>query len=346
MKAVVKVKKGKSCVELKEVDIPEIKNDEVLIKVKVCGICGSDVHIYHGEYPCIPPVILGHEFSGVIKEIGKEVSGWRKGERVVSELHTGICGKCYHCQRDNYLLCSHKRPAGSAINGAMAEYIAMPARLLHRIPEDISFEEAAVIEPLAICVQAIIQRSGIKMGDRVAISGPGPIGLLSLQVAWAGGASKVLISGTPRSAKLKLNKAKELGVDRIVNIEKGSLKDAVMEETNGEGVDFFIESSGNSSVIRESVEMIRKGGKICALGISKENQVNFPWKEAMFKACQINFNYSSDYDTWERSLSMVSKGKIKIKPLITHNLPLRQFEEGFRLMEKGETIKILLNPNL
>lgn len=346
MKAVVKIKEGKGHVELKEVEIPKIKENEVLIKVKACSICGTDLHIYHGEYPCVPPVILGHEFSGVIEGIGKEVSEWQKGEKVVSELHTGFCGKCYHCRRGNYLLCSHKRPAGSAINGAMAEYIAMPAKLLHRIPENVSFEEAAVTEPTAICVQAIMQRSGIKMGDRVAISGPGPIGLLSLQVAKATGASKVIISGTLRSAKLKLSKAKELGTDRIVNIGEESLKDVVMEETDGEGVDLFIEACGNSSAIQESVEMIRKGGKICALGISKENLVNFPWKEAMFRACQINFNYSSDYDTWERCLSMISKGKIKIESLITHHLPLDQFEEGFKLMERGEAIKVLLNPNL
>ena len=244
------------------------------------------------------------------------------------------------------MLCSHKKPAGSAINGAMAEYIAMPARLLHRIPENVSFEEAAVTEPVAICVQAIVKRSGIEMGDRVIVSGPGPIGLISLQVAKAAGASKVIVSGTSRSAKLKLSKAKELGADRIVNIAEKNLKDVVMEETDGDGADLFIEASGDSSVIQGSVSMIRKGGKVCALGISKENLVNFPWNEAMFKACQINFNYSSDYDTWERSLCMISEGKIKINPLITHILPLGDFEESFKLIEEGKAIKVLLNPEL
>ena len=344
MRAIVKTQSGKGHVELKDVAIPTIKDDEVLIKVKYCGICGTDLHIYHGEYPCTPPLVIGHEFSGVIAAVGKNVAGWKAGDRVVSELHTGICGVCYHCRRGHYLLCAHKKPAGSARDGGMAEFAAMPARLLHRIPAKVSFEEAALTEPAAICVQAIIERSGIRMGDRVAISGAGPIGLLALLVAKAAGAAQVIVSGTARSAQLKLDMAKTLGADRIVIVEHEDLKKVVLEEIDGDGCDLFIEAAGSSLVIKDSPGMIRKGGTICALGVTKDKFAEFPWNDAMFKACRIQFNYSSDFDAWERTLAMMASGKINVRPLITHHFPLHKFDESFKQMEAGEALKILINP--
>ena len=178
MKALVKYQSGDGFVELRDVKIPEIKNDEVLIRVKACGICGSDIHILHDEFKNYPPVILGHEFSGEIAEVGKKVDGWNKGDRVVSELHIEACRVCYLCRNGQAQICPKKRAIGSGSNGAFAEYMKVPTWLLHRIPESVSFEAAALTEPTAISIDAIIETGKVKPGDFVAITGPGPIGLL------------------------------------------------------------------------------------------------------------------------------------------------------------------------
>ena len=344
MKAVVKYGKGKGLVEIREVPEPKMKEDEVLIEVKAVSVCGSDLHIYHDAHPYWPPVILGHEFSGVIAEVGKEVKGWKIGDRIVSETRTGSCGICYMCQSGFPQVCEQKRPYGIGINGAYTKYVAGPARLLHRLPDNIPFEVGAVIEPTAICVTSILERSRLQAGESVVITGPGPIGLISLAIVKAAGAGFVGITGTSSDEGIRFEKARELGADFMIVVDKENPVQKVLEMTNGLGVDILIETSGSGKAIYQAFEMVRRLGRICAIGISGKEEVPIPYDRGIFKALRYDFCFSSSWTAWETTIGLISKGVLPIEKIITHQLPLEKWEEAFRLLENLQAAKVILIP--
>lgn len=344
MKAVVKYARGKGMIEIQDVPEPQIKEDEVLIEVKAVSVCGSDLHIYHDSHPYWPPVILGHEFSGVLVEVGKRVKGWKVGDRVVSETRTGSCGICFICQSGFPQVCEQKRPFGIGINGAYTKYVAGPPHLLHRLPDNIPFEVGAIIEPVAVCVTAILERCGLQAGDSVVIIGPGPIGLISLAIAKATGARMVGITGRSSAAAIRFEKAKELGADRIINTDHEDPILKVMELTNGLGVDMLIETSGNEKAIHQSFEMVRRLGRVCALGITGKPEISIPFDRGIFKALRFDFCFSSSWTAWEKAIGLIAKGKLVVEKLITHKLPLEQWEEAFRLLESRQAAKVILIP--
>lgn len=344
MKAIVKWKKGDGFVELREVTRPVIDSEEVLIEVKVVGICGTDIHIFDDEFKYSTPVIMGHEFSGEIVEIGEKVKEWKVGDRVVSEPHTGACRVCRLCRTGNYQICSEKRPIGSGQDGAFAEFIKVPSWLLHRIPKEVSFEEAALAEPTAICVHCILEKTGIETGDFVAILGPGPIGLLAAQVVKNAGASCVFISGTSQDINLRLKIAGELGVDHILNVDEEDPVSKVRKLTNTTGVDVVVEASGSSLAINQAFQMVKRGGRISALGMTKEERVEVPWNMGIMKGIQITLPFSSGYTSWEKALGLIASKKINVASFITQRFPLKDWSKAFSLIEKGQAIKILLIP--
>ncbi len=344
MKAVVKYAKGKGMMEIQEVPEPKIKEDEVLIEVKAVSVCGSDLHIYHDAHPYWPPVILGHEFSGVIAEVGKEVRGWKVGDRVVSETRTGSCGTCYICQSGFPQVCEQKRPYGIGINGAYAKYVAGPARLLHRLPDHIPFEVGAVIEPTAICVTSILERSQLRAGETVVITGPGPIGLISLVLSKSAGARLLAITGTRADEGIRFEKARELGVERTIVVDQENPVQKVLEMTEGMGVDLLIETSGNAKAISQSFEIVRRLGRVCAIGISGREEVPIPYDRGIFKAIRYDFCFSSSWTARETTIGLISKGILPIDKIITHKLPLEQWEEAFRLLETLQAAKVILIP--
>jgi L-iditol 2-dehydrogenase len=344
MKAVVKYGKGKGLIEIREVPEPKIKEDEVLIEVKAVSVCGSDLHIYHDSHPYWPPMILGHEFSGIIADIGKGLSGWKVGDRIVSETRTGSCGICYTCQSGFPQICEQKRPYGIGINGAYTKYVAGPARLLHRLPENIPFEVGAVIEPTAICVTSILERSGLQAGESVVITGPGPIGLLSLAVAKAAGARIVGVTGRSLDEEIRFKKARELGADFTLNVDQEDPVKKIWEMTNGLGVDILIETSGGGKAIYQAFEMVRRLGRICAIGISGKEEVSIPYDHGIFKALRYDFCFSSSWTAWERTIGLISKGVLPIEKIITHKLPLEKWEEAFHLLENLQAAKVILIP--
>jgi len=344
MKAVVKYGKGKGLVEIREVPEPKMKEDEVLIEVKAVSVCGSDLHIYHDAHPYWPPVILGHEFSGVITEVGKEVKGWKVGDRIVSETRTGSCGICYMCQSGFPQVCEQKRPYGIGINGAYTKYVAGPARLLHRLPDNIPFEVGAVIEPTAICVTSILERSRLQAGESLVITGPGPIGLISLAIVKAAGAGLVGITGTSSDEGIRFEKARELGADFMIVVDKENPVQKVLEMTNGLGVDVLIETSGSGKAIYQAFEMVRRLGRICAIGISGKEEVPIPYDRGIFKALRYDFCFSSSWTAWETTIGLISKGVLPIEKIITHQLPLEKWEEAFRLLENLQAAKVILIP--
>ena len=344
MKAVVKYGKGKGLIEMREVPEPKMKDDEILIEVKAVSVCGSDLHIYHDNHPYWPPMILGHEFSGVIADVGKEVNDWRVGDRIVTETRTGSCGVCYICQSGFPQACEQKRPFGIGINGAYTKYVAGPARLLHRLPDSISFEAGALIEPIAVCVTSILERSQLQAGESVTITGPGPIGLISLTIAKAAGAKMVGVTGRNADEGVRFEKAKELGADFIINVDEEDPVQKVLKLTNGLGVDVLVETSGGGKAIYQAFEMVRRFGRICAIGISGKDELSIPYDRAIFKALRYDFCFSSSWTAWEKAIGLIAKGLISAEKLITHRFPLEKWEEAFHLLENLQAAKVILIP--
>jgi len=344
MKAVVKYGKGKGLIEIREIPEPKIKEDEVLIEVKAVSVCGSDLHIYHDSHPYWPPVVLGHEFSGVIAKVGKEVKGWKVGDRIVSETRTGSCGICYTCQSGFPQVCEQKRPYGIGINGAYTKFVAGPARLLHCLPDNISFEAGAIIEPIAVCVTSILERSQLQGGESVVITGPGPMGLISLAIAKAAGAKMVGMTGRNSDEGVRFEKARELGTDFTINVDKEDPVQKILEITHGLGVDLLIETSGGGKAIYQAFEMVRRLGRICAMGISGKDEVQIPYDRGIFKALRYDFCFSSSWTSWEKAIGLISKGLLPAEKLITHKLPLEKWEEAFHLLENLQAAKVILIP--
>lgn len=344
MKALVKKTKGIGQIELLEYPVPRVKEGYVLLRIAAAGICGSDLKIYNDDHPYFPPVILGHEFSGEIVDVSPGVKGWEKGDRVVSEVHGVVCEHCRFCLSGERHVCPSKRALGWGIDGGFAEYVAVPAWLLHRIPEGVSYEEAALMEPMAVAVHGILERAKVEPEDFVVVLGCGPLGLLALQMARSEGASKVFITGVNLDEKLRLRVAEKLGADRTINAQKEDPVSLVKESTGGIGADLVIELSGSPTAISQGLRMVRTHGRFLAIGIPIEQEVSIPWKEIIFKAPSVIFHFSSCYSSWERGLSLLERKKVDVKCLISKILPLKDWEDGFHLAKSGEAIKVLFKP--
>ncbi|HSO14227.1 MAG TPA: zinc-binding dehydrogenase [Anaerolineales bacterium] len=344
MRALVKTTKGQGHLELREVPHPQTETGEVLLRVRACGVCGSDLKIQDDQHPYTPPVVIGHEFAGEIVEVGAGVSGWKVGDRVVSEQHFKACGRCRQCLTGNAFACSSKRAPGYFSDGAFTEFIKVPAWLLHRIPDNLSFVEAAFTEPSAVAAHGVLDRTGIDPEDIVLILGCGPIGLAAAKMAQAEGASKVIITGVDRDETARLPKARELGIDHVVNVMKDDLDGLVNDLTHNEGADVVIELSGALPAISQSFQLARRLGRVGIIGQPPTDEIKIPYRQAMFRALTVSFSYSSKYTSWERALSLFERGAVKPSQFITHILPLEEWPRGFDLSRSGEAVKVVLEP--
>jgi len=343
MKALVKYESGIGKMELRDVPVPVPEYGEVLIKVRAVGICGTDLKIYNDTFTSYPPVTVGHEFSGEIAELGQGTRGWNIGDKVVSEQHTKACGVCRYCLSGKRHLCPEKRSPGYGVDGAFAEYIRVPASLLHRIPMQISFEEATLIEPMAIAAHGIFEKCIIQPEDIVVILGCGPIAILSLQIAKAEGASKVIITGIDEDEKKRFNIARNFGADATINVLKDNPVSYVMKETGGIGADIVVDLSGSGAAILQGLDMLRRDGRFCALGLPHED-LSLPWSKLVLKAANIFFSFSSGYATWERCISMINNKKVKLNGFTENIFSLDKWEEAFNLAGKGEVLKVIIKP--
>jgi L-iditol 2-dehydrogenase len=344
MQALVKRARGPGNLELLEVAVPQIAPDEVLIRVRACGICGSDLKIEDDQHPYMAPVVIGHEFAGEIVEVGRDVESWADGQRVVSEQHTHACGHCRQCLTGNAFACASKRAPGYFTDGAFAEFIKIPAWLLHRIPDNLSLVEAALSEPAAVAAHGVLDRTGIRPEDVVLVLGCGPIGLVAAKMAQAEGAAKVIVTGIDRDEEVRLPKAHELGIDHVVNVMQTDLAALVEDLTCGEGADVVIELSGAPPAITQAFELARRLGRVGIIGQPPTDEVAIPYREALFRALTVSFSYSSRYTSWERVLSLFARGAIRPAQFITHVLPLEEWERGFDLLRNGKAVKVVLQP--
>lgn len=347
MKAVMKTRRERG-VEFKDVEEPKINEDEVLIEVKFAGVCGTDLEIYewHPELmdtfpvPINLPFILGHEFSGEVNQMGSKVKGHRIGDRVVANPILS-CGSCFFCRKGEASICDYRPTLGVGINGAFAKYVAVPATNLFNLPENVSFEEGAITELLSVAVHAA-ERVGVGCGDTVAITGPGPLGLMMLMVAKAAGASRVFVTGIETDEQ-RLKTAIELGADSVINVKMENPTECVKKLTEGLGADIVFETAGHPSAVTQAIALARKGGRVGILGLSPrlspiQTSHIVLWEKELIG---IRAYYPQ---TWKRSIALLSAGKVRLDPLITNKLPLADVESGFRLMGERESIKVLLKP--
>jgi len=345
MKALVKTAKGPGNIELQDRPIPRIaRPDEALIEVLAAGVCGTDIHILHDKFPYWPPVVLGHEFCGRVVEVGPEVTTVKVGDRVVGEPHTRACGKCYLCRTGNRQICPAKRSPGWGIDGAFARFLVLPDVLLHKVPDAIPDDEGAMIEPAANVVQDVLLRTGVQAGDVVVVLGPGPIGLVAAQCARIGGATAVVVAGTGQDEDLRLPTARKLGFEHVLNVQQDNVAERVSRLSQGRGADLVIECSGAEPAVNQAVQLIRKQGRVCVIGMTGRDKINFTWDAAIFKDCRIDFNISTAYECWDRTIALLAAGALNLKALITHREPLANWRKVFDDMEQHRGLKALLIP--
>ena len=344
MLALVKTQKGKGFLELQEKPEPRPGKGEVLLEIKATGICGTDLHVRDDGFPYWPPVILGHEFSGEIVELGPDCKYYQVGERVVGEPHTKACGVCHLCRTGNPQICPDKRSPGWGIDGSFCKYLVMPEHLLHRIPENIDYDTAAVFEPGANAVHDVIERGRLEPGDFVVVVGPGPIGLLAAMAANAGGARHVVIAGTPSDEGMRLEKARQLGFDSVINVAETNLKELVMDLTHGVGADMAIDCSGAPRAIAGMPDLVRKKGRLLAIGLTGGRNVDFPWNTCSTKSLDVHFGMSTSYTSWNKVIALTARGLMPIHEVISHRMPLTDWEKAFEEIEAQRALKVILHP--
>ena len=325
---------------IEEIEIPQISSNEVLIEMKRVGICGSDIHFYlHGRiasYVVKKPLILGHECSGEVVEVGEEVSNIKPGQRVVIEPGF-VCGKCFYCRLGRYNLCREVKFYGAPhFHGAFAEYVTAPEQNVYPIPKNVSYEEGAMIEPLAVGMMAA-KMGKIGVNDAVAVLGAGPIGQMILQAAKVYGAPEIYVTDI---IDYRLEYAKRYGASEIINAAKESVVNRIKDLTDGEGVDVAIDASGAPSAIRQAVDIVKPGGRIVLVGYPPDD-VPLPLAEIISKELSLQgiHRYANVYPA---AIKAVSSGKATVKPYVTHIFPFERILEGFETHIKkiGNPIKI------
>lgn len=346
MRGLMKVAKGPGNVEVRELEKPTLPGpDWVLIRIRAAGICATDIHILHDEFARYwPPVVLGHEFSGEIEEVGADVTRFHKGDRVVAEPKNRACGVCDVCREGKIQLCVHRRAPGWGVHGAMTDYIAMPEMLVHKIPEGVPYDIAALAEPLAVAVHEVTERARVECSDFVVVTGAGPIGILAAFVAKSCGAHRVLMTGMVKSEPVRFPAALALGADEVINVEKDDPVKRVMDMTDGRGADLVIETSGAGPAIAQTVDMAKATGRICAIGLGAKDQASFKWNSAMFKALDVYFNFSSSYSSWDKALRLMASTKYDLSKVITHRASIEDWERVFRDIQEEKGIKGMFIP--
>ena len=340
MKALMKTKPGVGNVELVDIPEPECKPGCVKIKVAFCGVCGTDLHVYHDTFPNYPPVILGHEFSGTVVEVGEGVERVKCEDRVTVLGATAVvCGKCAWCRQGYFMFCSIRRGMGHGVSGAFTEYVVVREDQVYLLPENVRFEEGALTEPLAACVQPICELTSFRVGETVLVSGPGPIGLLCLTLLRAEGC-RVLVAGTTED-KLRLDLARKLGAHVAVDVLTEDLASVVERETDGVGVDAAVECAGAPGSVVACLNAVRPRGRYVQVGIVGE-EVTIPLDRIVFKQLRLHGSIGYSLKTWEAVVRILAQGKLDLSPIITHSLPLSQWREAFDLCERKQCGKILL----
>lgn len=308
--------------EFKEAARPKIKSNEVLLKIKSVGICGTDLHIYKGKMDLLTPLVMGHEFSGVVEEVGSEVKDFKKGDRVAAE-HVVSCGQCIYCLTGKPNLCSNAKVIGVHLPGALAEYLAVPKNLVYKIPDSLSFEEAALIEPLSIAYYAV-KEAGFLLGKRVAVVGQGPIGLLVDQVLKQAGA--IVIGIDVLDERLNFAKKKKW-IDIAINSQKYNVLDQIKKHIK-DGVDISFEVVGLEKTADLALDITRRNGDVFLLGVF-ESPARINLMNLVKKELNVHGSWTCSF-SFQPSIELIASGRIDLKSLITHRYKFNQAPKAFK----------------
>jgi L-iditol 2-dehydrogenase len=333
-------------ISIETLPVPEINHDEVLIKVMAVGICGSDLHYYThgriGKYIVEKPFILGHECSGVIASVGSSVNQFKVGDRVAVE--PGVtCGHCEACKEGRYNLCPDVQfLATPPVDGAFVQYIKVRQDFVYSIPDSLSFEDAALIEPFSVGIHAA-NRTNLQPGSTIAIMGMGPVGLMAVAAAKAFGASTIIVTDLE---PLRLDAAKKMGATHVINIREQDALDEISCITNGRGVDVAWETAGNPAALQSALASVRRGGKLAIVGLPSQNEI--PLNVPFIADNEIDiygiFRYAN---TYPKGIQFLANGIVDTKHLITDRYSLAETREAMEraLNFKNECLKIIVYPN-
>jgi L-iditol 2-dehydrogenase len=341
--AVVHYALEKHAVELREVPVPAVRDDDVLLEVGAVSVCGSDVHQAHNthSWPVNVPVVLGHEFGGTVARTGRAVRGFREGDRVVSETAAEICGECLSCRTGRYNLCPSRKGFGYGLDGAMARWVRVPARCLHRIPDSLPFDLACLTEPHSVAYQAMCVNSTIRPGDAVVVLGPGPIGLLCARMAALSGADPLIVAGLSADAA-RLEAARQLGATHTVNVESENLEDVVRDRAAA-GADLVCDATGASLALEAALRVVRPGGQVTKVGWSPE-PVAIDLNPLVQRNVSVQGSFSHNYPVWERVIHLLDRGLTRADVIIGLRAPLDRWREAFDAMHDRRIIKAVLTP--
>ncbi len=316
----------------KEVEVPEVGPEQVLIEPEIFGICGSDVHSYTGHHPFVdPPIVLGHEYSGIVKEIGEDVDNLEEGQRVTSEIVIN-CGVCHSCRDGRYQICENGRYLGNVgWNGAMAEYLVMYADKVHKIPDELSPRQGAMVEPAAVGIHAV-RRSNFQVGDTALVLGAGVIGNLTAQALMAAGASRVVITDVIEE---RVEKAKKTCCGEALNTDEIDLQNWIKDNLGRENLNIIFDCVGIEQTLDTAISLARKGSQIIMVGVPPtEISVNMAFVQDRELEIIGSLQYiDKDYI---RAIKFLKNEQLTVEPLITHVLPMSEYERGFELAGSQE----------
>ncbi len=340
MLAVVKAERGRGVV-VREVPPPTCGDQEVIIEVQVAGICGSDLHAYESMvgFEWMPiPVIMGHEFSGTITEVGKGVQRYKVGDRVTADPAVP-CQECYFCRTGHTNICENRLTYGFARNGAFARYVSFPAHALYPLPDSVSFEEAACLEPLGVALHAL-EGSRFQPGDAVMILGPGPIGLFLAQILAGSGAYKIFLVGI-EADRARLEMGAKLTPAQTFFFESQGLQERVRAETEGRGPDIVFDCSGDPVAGAQAIHFVRGGGQVIWVSIFQQ-PVTVDGNALVRRDISLQAARSRLPQTWFRAMRFLEQKRVRVLELVTHRFPLTQAPDLFEIMLRREGIKGLL----
>jgi L-iditol 2-dehydrogenase len=341
MLALQKLRTGEERLHLREVPEPAVRPGHVVLDVAAAGICGTDVHIMKDEYRSEPPVTLGHEVAGTVAALGDDVEGWHVGQRVVSETYFSVCGRCEYCRTGRPNLCARRRSIGSFEPGGFAQRVLVPSTNLHALPDGLGFPEAALVEPLACVVRGMLEQSDVQAGDRVAITGPGPIGLLALLVAKASGARSVMLGTADDGARLEL--ARRLGADAVLAVEATSTLEAAVDGALGGPVDVAIECSGAAPAADLLLRLVRKAGRYVQVGLYG-TPVSLDMDQVCYKELRVSGSFATTPSSWYRALALAGTGAVPLAAVVGSTFALRDWRRAFDAVAARVPGKVLLIP--
>lgn len=344
MNALVKYARGPGNMEIREVAEPPLEPGEVRIAVKATGICGSDLHIYHDQIniPVRPPVVIGHELSGEVVETGSGVGNIKMGDRVTAIPAVRTCGKCRYCLTESWNLCPARETLGYVHNGSFAPTTIIPERNALKLPDNVDWRAGALTEPLACCVHAVTELTGINTGDLVAIVGPGAIGLLCLMVVKAEGGT-ALVYGTSGD-KARLDLARKLGADYTVCVDEEDPLALTNDLSSGYGMDAVLECSGHPAGAALALDLVRKQGKYTQVGLFGQ-PITIDFEKIAYKELVTTGSLGQRPSAWRRTLALLASGRIDPAVLISHTFPLSCWKDAFQVFENREGVKLLLDVN-